>query len=114
MASVDADVLRAIAAGPMDAADALVPTELARLLEPGDLPGETGWCSMPDGVGYAAVRTPMPGSGEPIPQGPLASRPCRTPQESAIVTVVVAEGAFPCGEADAPPRLLSDVRVRMA
>jgi hypothetical protein len=51
MAPVDADVLGAIAAGPMDAADALAPTQLARLLEPGDLPGETGWCSMPDGVG---------------------------------------------------------------
>jgi phloretin hydrolase len=61
MAPVDADVLRAIAAGPMDAADALLATQLARLLEPGNLAGETGWCSLPDGVGYTAVRTPMPG-----------------------------------------------------
>ncbi len=61
MARVDADVLRAIAAGPMDVADALLPTQLVRLLAPGDLPGETGWCSVPDGVGYTAVCTPMPG-----------------------------------------------------
>ena len=61
MAPVDADVLCAIAAGPIDAANALLPTQLVRLLEPGELPGETGWCTMHDGVGYTAVRTPMPG-----------------------------------------------------
>jgi phloretin hydrolase len=55
------EVLRAIAAGPMDAADALSPGELRRLLEPGDLPGETGWCRLRDGSGYTAVRTAMPG-----------------------------------------------------
>jgi phloretin hydrolase len=55
------DVLRAIEAGPMDPADALAPTELARLLEPGELAGETGWCRLDDGCGYTAVRTWMPG-----------------------------------------------------
>lgn len=61
MAPVAAIVLRAIETGPTDAADALLPRELVRLLEPGDLAVETGWCTMPDGVGFTAVRTPMPG-----------------------------------------------------
>jgi DAPG hydrolase PhiG domain len=60
MSPVDEDVVRAIAAGPVDVTDALLPTQLGRLLEPEDLPGETAWCTMPDGVGYTAVRTPMP------------------------------------------------------
>lgn len=61
MPPVDADVLGAIEAGPIDAADALLPSQVTRLLEAGYLPGETGWCTTPDGIGYAAVRTPMPG-----------------------------------------------------
>jgi DAPG hydrolase PhiG domain len=55
------DVLRAIEAGPMDPADALPASAPERLLEPGELPAETGWCRLADGCGYTAVRTPMPG-----------------------------------------------------
>ena len=56
-----ADVLAAIEAGPIDPAAALPPGDLARLLDAGELPAETGWCNMPDGTGYTAVRTAMPG-----------------------------------------------------
>ncbi len=31
--------------------------DLDRLLDPAPLPAETGWCTLPDGVGYVAVRT---------------------------------------------------------
>ena len=34
--------------------------ELDRLLDPAPLAAETGWCTLPDGVGYVAVRTAMP------------------------------------------------------
>ena len=41
--------------------------DLDRLLDPAPLAVETGWCTLPDGVGYVAVRTPMPGvSGEMV------------------------------------------------
>lgn len=56
------DVLEAIESGPIDAADALGLDELDRLLDPAPLKVETGWCRLPDGVGYVAVRTPMPGN----------------------------------------------------
>jgi len=61
MATVDGGARDAIAAGPIDPARALAPDAVGRLLEPGDLPAETGWCRLRDGTGYAAVRTPMPG-----------------------------------------------------
>jgi hypothetical protein len=60
MAPVDPQVLEAIDAGPIDPGDALPLNELGRLLEPGDLPAEVGWCRLEDGVGYTAVRTAMP------------------------------------------------------
>jgi hypothetical protein len=31
------------------------------LLDPAPLPGECGWCRLPDGCGYVAIRTGMPG-----------------------------------------------------
>ena len=54
--------------GPVDAGRGARPLdELDRLLDPAPLPVETGWCTLPDGVGYVAVRTPMPGvSGEMV------------------------------------------------
>ncbi|MHB8490636.1 MAG: DAPG hydrolase family protein [Solirubrobacteraceae bacterium] len=61
MAPIHPDVLDAIERGPIDPADALAAGDVHRMLEPGDLLQETGWCNMPDGSGYAAVRTPMPG-----------------------------------------------------
>jgi hypothetical protein len=65
MAPVAPAVEQAIAAGPADPSEVLRPHEVARLLEPGHLPGETTWCNTAEGCGYAAVNTPMPGiSGE--------------------------------------------------
>jgi len=61
LAPVDPAVAAAIAAGPIDPAQALAPTECDRLLDPFPLPAENGWCTLPDGVGYVAVRTAMPG-----------------------------------------------------
>ena len=61
MTPPDPEVLRAIEAGPMAAGDALPRARLARLLERGELPGETGWCRLQDGVAYTAVRTQMRG-----------------------------------------------------
>jgi phloretin hydrolase len=55
------EVLEAIARGPIDPVDALGRRSLDRLLDPSSLRAETGWCTLPDGVAYAAVRTEMPG-----------------------------------------------------
>ncbi|MET0558046.1 MAG: hypothetical protein ABW065_05180 [Solirubrobacterales bacterium] len=57
----DAATLAEIEAGPVDAATALSLPELDRLLDPEPLDVETGWCRLPDGVRFVAVRTPMPG-----------------------------------------------------
>lgn len=54
------DVLEAIEHGPIDPAAALARIDAERLLDPEPLAVETGWCTLPDGVGYVAVRTPMP------------------------------------------------------
>jgi hypothetical protein len=63
----DPAVLSAIATGPIDPADALPRDELDRLLDPAPVAAETGWCWPPDGVGYVAVRTAMPGvAGEMV------------------------------------------------
>jgi DAPG hydrolase PhiG domain len=67
MTSPAAEVLDAIEAGPIDPADALSVDALDRLLDPTPMPAETGWCTLPDGCGYVAVATPMPGvTGEMI------------------------------------------------
>ena len=78
----DRAVLAAIERGPIDPADALPLTQLDRLLDPAPLAAETGWCRLPDGTGYVAVRTAMPGvSGELVdwwfdwhPRDPLRYR----------------------------------------
>jgi len=54
------DVLKAIERGPVDPATALPLADAARLLDPAPLEVETGWCWLPDGTGFVAVRTPMP------------------------------------------------------
>jgi hypothetical protein len=54
------DVQVAIERGPITAADAVLRTQLDRLLDPAPLAAETGWCTLDDGTGYVAVRTPMP------------------------------------------------------
>jgi DAPG hydrolase PhiG domain len=61
------DVLDALERGPMEPRDALSRSDLDRLLDPSPLLAENGWCTLPDGVGYVAVRTPMPGvTGEMV------------------------------------------------
>src|SRR5271169_781316 len=50
----------AIEQGPIAVADALPRSDLDRLLDPTPLAAETGWCTLADGTGYVAVRTPMP------------------------------------------------------
>lgn len=54
------EVLDAIEHGPIDPSDALALADAEALLDPSPLPVETGWCTLPDGVGYVAVRTAMP------------------------------------------------------
>lgn len=45
---------------PMDPALALPADQVGRMLDPGYLERETGWCILPDGTGYSAVLTKMP------------------------------------------------------
>ncbi len=46
---------------PMDPGQAQPIEEMSDLLKPGYLPGETGYCTLPNGGAYVAVRHPMPG-----------------------------------------------------
>jgi 2,4-diacetylphloroglucinol hydrolase len=46
---------------PVDHALPHDPEGFNRLLEPGYLDGETGYCELPDGAGYVASRVPFPG-----------------------------------------------------
>lgn len=55
------DVLRALREGPVDAASILLWDERTRLSDDGDLGTENGWCTLPDGSGFVAVRTRFPG-----------------------------------------------------
>ncbi|HTY95410.1 MAG TPA: hypothetical protein VMB91_00065 [Solirubrobacteraceae bacterium] len=54
-------VLRALQR-PIAVHQALPLADKDRLLDPAPMRAETGWCVMGDGVGYVAVRTPMPGT----------------------------------------------------
>lgn len=45
---------------PIDPGRALPLARIGRLTDPEPLGTETGWCTLPDGVGYIAVRTEMP------------------------------------------------------
>jgi len=56
-----AEVMAAIAAGPMDPASLVPLGGIDRLLDPGPLSVETGWCFTPERIGYVAVRTEMQG-----------------------------------------------------
>lgn len=60
-AAIAAEVFEALAEGPIDPSMALPAGELDRLLEPGYLEAETGFCTNADGSGYVAVLTRMPG-----------------------------------------------------
>jgi phloretin hydrolase len=60
-------MLDAIERGPIDPGQAQRATDVNVLLNPAALPGECGWCVLPDGCGYVAMRTEMPGvTGEMI------------------------------------------------
>lgn len=61
MSPPTAEVADAIARGPIEPGVALVAARLDRLLDPTRMRAETGWCTLPDGVAYAAVRTDMHG-----------------------------------------------------
>jgi phloretin hydrolase len=55
-----AELLAEIERGPIDPMQAMPLSDVDRLLDPAPLECETGWCWLPDGVGYVAVRTEMP------------------------------------------------------
>lgn len=61
MAPPAAAALAAVEGGPIDPADALPESQIGRLLDPAPLPAECGYCWLPDGVGYVAMRTAAPG-----------------------------------------------------
>jgi hypothetical protein len=56
----DPAVLAAIERGPVDSSTALPLAGIERLRDPAPLAVESGWCWLPDGVAYVAVRTVMP------------------------------------------------------
>ena len=81
-APADPSVLAAIDSGPADPGGALPREEIDRLRDPAPLTVENGWCTLPDGVGFVAVRTSMPAvTGEMVdwwfdwhPRDPLRYR----------------------------------------
>lgn len=60
LAPVAPETLDALASGPIDPADALQESEMNRLLDLAPLAVECGYCFLPDGVGYVAMRVQMP------------------------------------------------------
>ena len=56
------EALKAILAGPMDPKLAITPYEIKKLLEPGYMEGENGYCVMEDGAGYLAVNNKFKGA----------------------------------------------------
>ncbi|MGB9903545.1 MAG: DAPG hydrolase family protein [Desulfotomaculales bacterium] len=61
MAPVPREILDFLARGPIDPALALPVQRRNELLNPGYLPAEMGYCLMPDGSGFVAMLTRMPG-----------------------------------------------------
>jgi hypothetical protein len=67
MTPPDKAVLDAIERGPIDPGQAQSADAVDVLLGPGELPGESGWCHLPNGCGYVAIRSEMPGvTGEMV------------------------------------------------
>jgi phloretin hydrolase len=63
----DPAVLEAVEGGPIDPGRADSRDDVDALLDPAALPQENGWCLLPDGCGYVAIRSEMPGvSGEMV------------------------------------------------
>ena len=61
IAPIPAEKLAILQAGPMNPKDALAIERRNDLFLPGYLPCEIGYCIMPDGTGFIANRTDMPG-----------------------------------------------------
>ena len=61
MAPVAPEVYEKAAAARLTPEEVLPPHEVNRLFEPGYLPGEVGYCALPDGTAYMANRMFMPG-----------------------------------------------------
>jgi phloretin hydrolase len=61
MAKVPQEDLDIVNKGPIDPGQALPIFRRNKLMEPGYLPAETGYCLMPDGSGFAATKVFMPG-----------------------------------------------------
>jgi hypothetical protein len=57
----DPAAIEAVERGPMDPREAQSADDMDVLLDPAELPGECGWRTLPDGCGYVAMRTAMPG-----------------------------------------------------
>lgn len=60
LAPVAPQTLSELAAGPIDPSLALGESAIDRLLDSSLMEAECGYCFMPDGVGYVAMRVPMP------------------------------------------------------
>lgn len=60
LSPVAPETLAALDRGPIDPALALRETEIDRLLDASPVDAECGYCFMPDGVGYVAMRVSMP------------------------------------------------------
>lgn len=61
MAKIPQEDLDIVNRGPIDSSLALPISQRSKLMEPGYLPVETGYCLMPDGSGFAATKVFMPG-----------------------------------------------------
>ena len=61
MAPAPKATMDALAAGPIDPSRALPIHQRHDILKPGTLPTEIGYCMMPDGSGFVAMVTKMPG-----------------------------------------------------
>jgi hypothetical protein len=61
MAKIPQEDLDIVNRGPIDPSLALPISQRNKLMEPGYLPVETGYCLMPDGSGFAATKVFMPG-----------------------------------------------------
>lgn len=62
MADLPSDVDTALASGAANPTDALLRSDVNRLLEPGYQPLETGWAELPDGTTHVATLTRFPGA----------------------------------------------------
>ncbi len=60
MAKIPQEDLDIVNRGPIDPRLALPIAERSRLMDPGYLPAETGYCLLPDGSGFAATKVFMP------------------------------------------------------